>query len=70
MKLYFATWIYEENQQESLNKKDGHNRLMSFYHLNDNETKGKATLEDYFNNENILRGQQRGMGSKGSDREE
>lgn len=50
MNLYFATWIYEENQQQSLASK----RLMSFYHLSDNAKKGKSTLEDYINNENLL----------------
>ncbi len=67
MKIYFATWIYEENQQESLNKINALSRLMSFYHLSDNEDKGKATLEDYIKNENILCRQQRSMASKKSD---
>ena len=54
MNLYFATWIYEENQQQSLASKQASKRLMSFYHLSDNAKKGKSTLEDYINNENLL----------------
>lgn len=52
MKIYLATWIFEVNQQESLNKQKNKTRLMSYYHLSD--PKAKLTLEDYFNNETIL----------------
>jgi hypothetical protein len=54
MILYAATWIYEDNQQVSLNNAGNFCRLMSFYHLNDFEQKGKTTLEEYINNEDIL----------------
>ena len=67
MKFYLATWIYEENQQESLSKIGAPNRLMSYYHLSDNERKDKATLVDYLKNETLLCGQQRGVASKKSD---
>lgn len=57
MKLYFATWIYEPGQQEALSKKGAQQRLMSYYHLSDNEKKGKLELKGYLENETILCGQ-------------
>jgi hypothetical protein len=50
MKIYLSTWIYEENQQQSLKRKRALNRLMSFYHLSDK--KARQTLKGYFDNEN------------------
>jgi len=51
MKIYFATWIYEPSQQEALKNCGAMNRLQSFHHLNDSESKGKTTLGDYLKNE-------------------
>lgn len=33
MKIYFATWILEKSQGETLSKKKAFSRLMSFFHI-------------------------------------
>ena len=45
MKIFLATWIYEDNQQVALNKQGADFRLMSYYHLSDK--KNKKTLSGY-----------------------
>ena len=49
MKIFLATWIYEENQQIALMNHDANNRLMSYYHLSDK--KAKRTLKEYMESE-------------------
>lgn len=46
MKVYFATWLYEPAQKESLDKKGGQNRLLSYFFL-DQE---KMSLQEYVEN--------------------
>jgi len=45
LKIFLATWIYEENQQIALTNHNANNRLMSYYHLSDK--KAKRTLKEY-----------------------
>ncbi len=51
MKIFLATWIYEEGQQISLKAKQCRNRLMSYYHLSDK--KAKRTLAQYIEEEAV-----------------
>ena len=45
MKVFLATWIYEDNQQLALMNNNANNRLMSYYHLSDK--KAKRSLKQY-----------------------
>ena len=45
MKVFLATWIYEDNQQLALMNNNANNRLMSYYHLSDK--KAKRALKQY-----------------------
>lgn len=47
MNIYFVTWLYEPAQKESLDKKGGRNRLLSYFFCLD---QGKSNIEDYVKN--------------------
>ena len=47
MKVYFVTWLYEIAQKESLDKKGGQNRLLSYFFCLDQE---KTSIQNYTEN--------------------
>ena len=47
MKIYFATWLYEPAQKESLDKKGGQNRLLSYFFCIDQK---KTNIQEYIKN--------------------
>lgn len=47
MRVYFATWLYEPAQKESLDKKGGQNRLLSYFFCIDQV---KTNIQEYMKN--------------------
>jgi len=49
MKIYFATWLVEKSQGESLNKSKGKFRLLSYYHTQLHLKKCPDDFKNYLN---------------------
>ncbi len=47
MNIYFATWLYEPAQKESLDRKGGQNRLLSYFFCIDQK---KTCIQEYMEN--------------------